>query len=188
MFLFAGAPRPSSSFFIRNELIKHCKSSRRFKLLECYHDHIHCDDPVHVMKVFKNSVFCLQPPGDSFTRRSTFDSIVAGCIPVFFHPQSAYKQYLWHFPKNDSSYSVYIPEIDVKEKRVMINETLSRVSKSEVVAMRKEVIRLIPIIIYTDSSSRLEIFEDAFDVAAKGIRGRIEAIRREVTNVTYSKG
>ncbi|XWS09224.1 hypothetical protein CRYUN_Cryun40dG0067200 [Craigia yunnanensis] len=38
------------------------------------------------MRVFQSSIFCLQPLGDSYTRRSIFDSILAGCIPVLFHP------------------------------------------------------------------------------------------------------
>ncbi|XP_027351451.1 probable xyloglucan galactosyltransferase GT12 [Abrus precatorius] len=187
LFSFAGAPRPSLSTSIRNELIKHCQSSRSCKLLDCLNGHQnHCDDPVHVIKVFQSSVFCLQPPGDSFTRRSTFDSILAGCIPVFFRPESAYDQYLWHFPKNGSSYSIYIPERDVTEKRVTINETLSEVSESKVLAMREEVVRLIPRIIYGNPISRLETVEDAFDIAVKGILGRIESIRRKITNVNLN--
>jgi hypothetical protein len=94
---------------------------------------------------------------------------------------------LWHLPKNGSSYSIFIPEIDVKEKRVMINETLFNVSKSDVLAMRKEIIRVIPRILYRYPSSRLERFEDAFDVAVKGILGRIEAIRRKITNSYHAK-
>ncbi|KAH1053127.1 hypothetical protein AAZX31_08G253600 [Glycine max] len=189
LFSFAGAPRPYYNYLssiIRNEIIKECQSSRSCKLLNCNAGHNYCNDPVHVTKVFQSSVFCLQPPGDSFTRRSTFDSILAGCIPVFFHPESAYNQYLWHLPKNGSSYSVYIPERDVIEKRVTINEKLSKVPKSEVLAMRKEIIRLIPRIIYRYPSSRLESVEDAFDIAVKGILGRIEAIRRNITNVNYT--
>ncbi|KHN15573.1 Xyloglucan galactosyltransferase KATAMARI1 [Glycine soja] len=185
----SGAPRPYYNYLssiIRNEIIKECQSSRSCKLLNCNAGHNYCNDPVHVTKVFQSSVFCLQPPGDSFTRRSTFDSILAGCIPVFFHPESAYNQYLWHLPKNGSSYSVYIPERDVIEKRVTINEKLSKVPKSEVLAMRKEIIRLIPRIIYRYPSSRLESVEDAFDIAVKGILGRIEAIRRNITNVNYT--
>ncbi|KAF2298105.1 hypothetical protein GH714_014702 [Hevea brasiliensis] len=46
----------------------------------------HPSKDMNVMRLFQNSVFCLQPPGDSYTRRSMFDSILAGCIPVFFHP------------------------------------------------------------------------------------------------------
>jgi len=173
LFSFVGAPRPNSTSSIRNELIDHCQSSKSCKLVGN-----HFGDPVHVMDVFQNSVFCLQPPGDSFTRRSTFDSILAGCIPVFFHPQSAYKQYMWHFPKNNSSYSVFIPETDVKRKRVMINETLFNVQESEVLDMREEVIRLIPKIVYRYPSSRLETLEDAFDVAVKGVLRRIEKMKR----------
>ena len=32
----------------------------------------------------QNSVFCLQPPGDTATRKSFYDSIISGCIPVLF--------------------------------------------------------------------------------------------------------
>jgi len=181
LFSFVGAPRPNSTSSIRNELIEHCESSKNCKLVGCYYgqNKNRCGDPVHVMDVFQNSVFCLQPAGDSYTRRSTFDSIFAGCIPVFFHPLSTYNQYVWHFPTNSSNYSVFIPEIDVKEKKVMINETLLKFSKREVLAMRNEVISLIPRIVYRYPSSRLETLEDAFDVAVKGILGRIEAMRKD---------
>ncbi|XP_003598150.2 xyloglucan galactosyltransferase KATAMARI1 homolog [Medicago truncatula] len=189
LFTFVGAPRPDSPSSIRNQLIEHCESSKSCKRVGCYHGSSKkksCRDPVQVMDNFQNSVFCLQPPGDSFTRRSIFDSILAGCIPVFLHPLSAYKQYLWHFPKNGSGYSLFIPEIDVKEGKVMINETFFNVSKSEVLAMREEVIRLIPRIVYRYPGSRLETIEDAFDIAVKGVLGRIEAMRRQITNVNDS--
>ncbi|CAK8537616.1 unnamed protein product [Lathyrus sativus] len=181
LFTFTGAPRPNSTSSIRNELIEQCELSPNCKLANCNKKQ-NCSDPVDVMDVFMNSVFCLQPPGDTYTRRSTFDSILAGCIPVFFHPQSAYNQYLWHFPNNSSSYSIFIPEIDVKEKRVKIDMKLLNVSTNEVLAMREEVIKLIPKVIYRYPSSRLKTHEDAFDVAIKGVLGRIEAMRREITN------
>uniref|UniRef100_A0A0E0ED15 Uncharacterized protein n=1 Tax=Oryza meridionalis TaxID=40149 RepID=A0A0E0ED15_9ORYZ len=37
---------------------------------------------------------------DSYTRKSTFDSMLAGCISVFLHPASAYNQYTWHLPRD----------------------------------------------------------------------------------------
>jgi hypothetical protein len=43
---------------------------------------ITCDNPDKVMRLFQNSVYCLQPTGDSYTRRLIFDSILAGCILV----------------------------------------------------------------------------------------------------------
>ncbi|XP_008222853.1 PREDICTED: probable xyloglucan galactosyltransferase GT14 [Prunus mume] len=107
----------------------------------------------------------LQPPGDSHTRRSTFDSFLAGCIPVFFHPATAYTQYLWHLPENHTKNSVFIPVKEVEDlKEGIIEKTLLGISMHEELAMRDEVIRLIPNLVYADPRSRLET-EDAFDLA-----------------------
>ncbi|CAK9139148.1 unnamed protein product [Ilex paraguariensis] len=167
LFSFAGAPRPNLDDSIRSQIMEQClASSRKCRLLECKNDGNKCHKPANVMKMFQSSVFCLQPPGDSFTRRSTFDSILAGCIPVFFTPGSAYVQYLWHLPKDFDKYSVLIPEDEVKEMKVS--------------AMREEVIRLIPKVIYADPRSRLETLEDAFDFTVKGVLERVEALRRDI--------
>ncbi|CAN1816274.1 Probable xyloglucan galactosyltransferase GT11 [Linum perenne] len=91
---------------IQGHFMEQCiGSTKKCKLLNCQQRE-RCENPVEVMRVFQDSAFCLQPPGDSPTRRSIFDSMLAGCIPVFFHPFSAYGQYIWHLPRN---YSVYIP-------------------------------------------------------------------------------
>lgn len=44
----------------------------------------------------RNAVFCLQPPGDMPSRKSVFDVVLSGCIPVFFHPLTARLMYEWH--------------------------------------------------------------------------------------------
>ncbi|GAB2295261.1 hypothetical protein Dimus_029434 [Dionaea muscipula] len=178
LFTFQGAPRPNMTGSIRSELIYQCLASKRqCKFVNCT-DPTMCNDPVHVMRNFKDSVFCLQPNGDSYTRRSTFDSILAGCIPVFFHPGSAYTQYLWHFPKNYTNYSVFIPTDVVKNNTTGIEQVLSRIPKDRVLAMREEVIRLIPRIIY--SSSKLRGTEDAFDKAISRTLERINAVRKKI--------
>lgn len=180
-FSFAGAPRPNLQDSIRNEIIDQCRASRRkCRLLECSGRVNKCYKPVYVMKMFQSSVFCLQPPGDSFTRRSAFDSILAGCIPVFFHPGSAYVQYLWHLPKDYSKYSVLIPANGVKNGKVSIEKILLRIPKEKVRAMREEVIRQIPRVIYADPRSRLVTIEDAFDTTVKGVLERVETIRMEM--------
>ncbi|XVF37855.1 hypothetical protein REPUB_Repub20aG0047000 [Reevesia pubescens] len=181
LFSFAGAPRPSMNDSIRGEIVNQCLASKKTcKFLDCKSGGNKCDTPVEVIKVFRDTIFCLQPPGDSYSRRSTFDSILAGCIPVFFHPCSAYAQYIWHFPKNYTKYSVYIPANDIKHARVKINEALSRFSKEQVLAMRKEVVKLIPKVIYEDPRSRLEGFEDAFDIAVKRVLQRVERVRKDI--------
>lgn len=181
LFCFAGAPRPNMEESIRAEIMAQCTASRRrCRMIECKNDKRNCLKPANVMKMFQNSVFCLQPPGDSFTRRSTFDSILAGCIPVFFTPGSAYVQYLWHLPKDFTSYSVLIPEGDVKQKKVSIDSVLSQIPKSKVSTMRENVIKLIPNVIYADPRSRLEKIDDAFELTIKGVIERVESLKKEI--------
>lgn len=176
LFSFAGAPRPEYRDSIRGRIIDQCLAAKNHcKLLDCNYGATNCDNPVNVMKVFQSSVFCLQPPGDSYTRRSIFDSILAGCIPVFFHPGTAYAQYKWHLPKNHTKYSVYIPVRSINDWKIDITETLLGISEERLVGLREEVIKLIPGIVY--ARSRLEKFEDAFDLAVKGILERIEMVR-----------
>lgn len=136
-----------------------------------------CENPIEVIRTFQDSIFCLQPEGDSYTRRSIFDSILSGCIPVFFHPGSAYAQYTWYFPKNYSKYSVFIPDHSVKTGKVSITEILSRISYSNVKAMRKEVIELIPKIVYGDFSFD---GEDAFSIAVNEVIKRVDGVRRRI--------
>ncbi|KAF5738492.1 putative Xyloglucan galactosyltransferase KATAMARI1 [Tripterygium wilfordii] len=183
LFTFAGAPRPDLDNSVRGKIIEECKASKKLcKLLDCNYGVTDCDNPVNLMKLFQSSVFCLQPTGDSYTRRSIFDSILAGCIPVFFHPGTAYAQYKWNLPKNYSDYSVYIPVRDVKDWKAGINETLLHIweDRERVLGMREQVINLIPRVVYADPISRLERFEDAFDVAVGGILDRIESVRRTI--------
>ncbi|KAG5404132.1 hypothetical protein IGI04_010251 [Brassica rapa subsp. trilocularis] len=187
LFSFAGAQRPSRSQngLVRSQVIEQCKSSSKTcRFLDCDVKANGCDDPMSLMKLFESSVFCLQPPGDSLTRRSVFDSILAGCIPVFSNQGSAYKQYVWHLPNNDGEYSVYIP---VKELRTggksKIEEILQGIPNEKVIDMRENVIRLVPNIVYTKPNRYKpdrETFEDAFDVAVKGVIKRIEEKRREI--------
>ena len=52
-----------------------------------------------LMALYTQSTFCLCPPGDSYTRKAIFDSIISGCIPVVFYRESM-AQYFWHIKKD----------------------------------------------------------------------------------------
>ncbi|KAG6593627.1 putative xyloglucan galactosyltransferase GT14, partial [Cucurbita argyrosperma subsp. sororia] len=93
---------------------------------------------------------------------------------------SAYSQYLWHFPENRTAYSVYIPVRDVKNWNESIEGILNGIPKDRESAMREEVIRTIPRIVYADPRSKFRDFEDAFDLAVKGILERVEDVRRKI--------
>ncbi|GKU86191.1 hypothetical protein SLEP1_g746 [Rubroshorea leprosula] len=180
LFSFAGAPRPNKPESIRSQIINQCKNCTVCKFLECgLGEKSNCHSPRSIMQMFQSSSFCLQPQGDSYTRRSAFDSILAGCVPVFFHPGTAYIQYTWHLPKNYTTYSVFIPEDDIR-RNVSIEERLSQISPEQVKIMRETVISLIPRIIYADPRSKLETIEDAFDVAVKAVIDRITRLRKNI--------
>lgn len=88
---------------LRHELLRYCS----LHMKECRHAHYskhgprHSDlaegarDPHYIYSA--RSVFCLQPLGDTTTRKGLFDVIMFGCIPVVFHPLSASAMYTWHW-------------------------------------------------------------------------------------------
>ncbi|KAG0477891.1 hypothetical protein HPP92_012610 [Vanilla planifolia] len=180
LFSFAGAPRPDNPKSIRGQIIEQCKASPVCKLLECDFGESKCHSPSSIMQMFQSSLFCLQPQGDSYTRRSAFDSMLAGCIPVFFHPGSAYTQYTWHLPRNYTKYSVFIPEDGIRKNNVNIEETLKQIPSEVVKVMREEVISLIPGIIYADPRSKLETLKDAFDVAVQAVIKKVTKLRKDI--------
>lgn len=164
LFSFVGAPRPGLSHSIRGVIKDQCIKSKQCRLLDC--KGTLCQRPHKVMEIFEHSVFCLQPAGDSYTRRSTFDAMLAGCIPVFFHEYSAYTQYQWHLPSNHTSYSVLIDEGSIKNETVRIEEVLLKFTSNQIVSMRETVIQTIPRIVYADPrASSIPDVEDAFDIA-----------------------
>ncbi|KAL9380534.1 hypothetical protein Peur_026191 [Populus x canadensis] len=65
------------------EILSEARSLKNAKLQRIYanvNGAITCVNPDKVMRLFQNSVYCLQPTGDSYTRRLIFDSILAGVI------------------------------------------------------------------------------------------------------------
>ncbi|KAE9585521.1 putative exostosin [Lupinus albus] len=187
LFSFAGAPRPDDPKSIRGNLIEQCKRSKVGKLLECDFGESKCHSPSSIMQMFQSSLFCLQPQGDSYTRRSAFDSMLAGCIPVFFHPGSAYTQYTWHLPKNYVKYSVFIPEDDIRKRNVSIEEKLRQIPTEQVKIMREEVISLIPRLVYADPRSKLETLKDAFDVSVQAVIDKVTNLRKDIVENRVDK-
>uniref|UniRef100_A0A0C9RQL0 TSA: Wollemia nobilis Ref_Wollemi_Transcript_1805_2205 transcribed RNA sequence n=1 Tax=Wollemia nobilis TaxID=56998 RepID=A0A0C9RQL0_9CONI len=185
LFSFAGAPRPGIPTSIRGQIMDQCKNSKMAKLLECDLGESKCHSPSAIMKMFQESVFCLQPQGDSYTRRSLFDSMLAGCIPVLFHPGSAYAQYIWHLPKNYTTYSVFIAEDDIRKRNASIEEVLLQIPEKRVKKMRENVIKLIPNLVYADPRSKLGGFKDAFDVAVQSMIGKIAKLRMDLLEGRY---
>ena len=88
---------------IRHDLVKYCTVHAP----DCQHAHYSKHGPrnsdlaeglrdPHYQYTLR-STFCLQPLGDTTTRKGLFDAIMFGCIPVVFHPLSASAMYTWHW-------------------------------------------------------------------------------------------
>ncbi|KNA16668.1 hypothetical protein SOVF_087060 [Spinacia oleracea] len=141
-------------------------------------------DPIRYMKPMLQASFCLQPPGETPSRRSTFDGIIAGCIPVFFEDQSAKNQFQWHLPPVEfGEFSVTIPKEEVVFKGLKIVDVLMGIPRAEVRKMREKVMELIPRIMYRKhgSSLGLRAKKDAFDIAIEGTLQRIKGRLNDVS-------
>eukprot|EP00897_Mesotaenium_endlicherianum_P001845 jgi/Mesen1/1689/ME000137S00602 len=154
---------------LREELMRQClavDSPAECHLLACnLEESSPCNHPGAIIEVQLASEFCLQPPGDSAVRRSTFDALIAGCIPVFFDPRSVYMQYLWHLPSRHDSYSVFVPREAITNGSVDVISVLSSYSRARITSMRQTILGLIPGLLY--SNGRLGSHDDAMDITIR---------------------
>jgi hypothetical protein len=105
---------------------------------------------------------------------------LAGCIPVFFHPGSAYTQYTWHLPKNYTKYSVFIPEDDIRKRNMSIEEILGQIPPEQVRIMREEVIGLIPRLAYADPRSKLETLKRRIHCCCTSSNYKVTRLRKDI--------
>ncbi|CAK7337120.1 unnamed protein product [Dovyalis caffra] len=174
LFCFAGAKRSKIKNDFRGLLLNHCRNeSDSCRVVDCAGSK--CSNGTStILEAFLDSAFCLQPRGDSFTRRSIFDCMIAGSIPVLFWNRSAYYQYEWFLPAEPQSYSVFIDRNAVKNGTISIRTVLESYSEDEIRRMREKVIEFIPKFVYARPQEGLETTKDAFDVAVDGVFRRFK--------------
>ncbi|KAF5478459.1 hypothetical protein F2P56_005018 [Juglans regia] len=192
LMLFAGGGGVSATPNIRRSIRNECENDNSTQSLGGYEkmcEVVDCSngacehDPIRYMRPMLEATFCLQPPGDTPTRRSTFDSILAGCIPVFFEDSSAKLQYKWHLPEEEyGEFSVYIPKEEVVFRGLRILDVLVGIPRTRVKRMREKVLELMPRVVYRrhESSLGLRTKKDAFDIAIEGTLQRIKSRLKEV--------
>lgn len=175
LFSFSGALRPQQVGSIRGYLSHQCfNASTECSRLDCAK--VRCShNPEPIYKSLLQADFCLQPRGDTATRRSTIDSILSGCIPVFFHKDTAETQYTWHLPPDLDSYSVFVPEECIMNGTCNVRDILKQINRARVLEMREKLISIIPSLVYIHPSgvSGLQPMYDAFDIAIEGMRQKV---------------
>eukprot|EP00897_Mesotaenium_endlicherianum_P009613 jgi/Mesen1/8680/ME000051S08081 len=181
-FVGRGRSTKSNTGLLRKELMRQCRAAESHaecRLLVCFPGKSSpCNYPGAITEVQLASDFCLQPPGDSAVRRSTFDALIAGCIPVFFDPRSAYTQYLWHLPSRHDSYSVFIPREAITNGSVNVISVLSSYSRARITSMRETILGLIPGLLY--SNGRLRAHDDAMDITIRMLLHHIQQLKESL--------
>ncbi|CAN6283993.1 unnamed protein product [Urochloa humidicola] len=177
LMLFTGGVSRPSRPNIRGSILAECANrTDACAVVDCSGGRC-SHDPGRYMRAMLGAKFCLEPPGDTPTRRSTFDAIIAGCVPVFFEDLAARRQYGWHLPPaRFDEFSVHIPKEAVVFGGVGITETLEAVPEAEVRRMRKRVLEMAPRVLYRRHGSAAEMREagkDAVDLAVDGVLRRI---------------
>eukprot|EP00850_Spirogloea_muscicola_P003569 SM000014S00357 [mRNA] locus=s14:897377:899079:+ [translate_table: standard] len=173
---FAGLPRPEDATSIRSILMEQCSAAGApaCMMLQC-HGTACLGPEATVGDLFLHSSFCLQPRGDSPTRRSVFDALLAGCIPVLFHPRTAY-DHRWHLPADNATWSIFFPEWVVADHAVNIVTSLAAVPEKRVHAMRRAIVLdILPGLLYFKPGARHPSVRDAFDISLDHLLEEIHA-------------
>lgn len=186
LFGFAGAQRSGFKDDFRDVLLEECEDAGRAHCRSVDCSGTKCNDnATTVMKLFLDSRFCLQPRGDSYTRRSLFDCMVAGAVPVLFWRRTAYDQYRWFLPAGERGkereWSVFMDRQALRVGNVSVLDVLQGYSEQRVRRMRERVVEMIPRLVYGSSSDGLgDGMEDALDVALSGVLKRFRRHRRSI--------
>ena len=143
-------------------------------------------EPEEVVRVLAASVFCLQPRGDSATRKGFFDTILAGCIPVVFSNQTAFEQYPYHLAHSSRAtpFSVFISEELILGGGIDVIHALSLIPGDHIRMLQHSVRRLIPNVIYADTFGASPLGQqqepryrrpDAFSIAIDALLDKLPA-------------
>ena len=156
----------------RKDLKRQCETEpQHCRFMDCTMQYrrsqLPCEDhPETVLLELANAIFCLQPPGDTPTRKSVFDSLLTGCIPVFFSNLTAHLQYspFGFLPQDPNLYSITFSQESVANSSSSFVQYLLNIPPARIHEMQQTIIyKIIPHIIYAHPSGSTT-FHDAMDI------------------------
>lgn len=179
---FAGSPRgprqANTTGTVRDELFSQCAGSPKCKHVVCTQK-LCAANAQTIYKLSLESVFCLQPPGDSPTRKGIFDALLSGCVPVLFGRDQAVEQYLFHLPGNGSRYSVRVDGDAVVRDHYDVVAHLQRIPRTEVRRLQESIVQLLPSLLFRNPTLDGKYSsKDAFDVTMDSLFERFDREER----------
>lgn len=134
---------------LRRVLYEHCSGDTA---CQWHHTKHSCNGVINAtdtMMLLLKSKFCIVPPGDTVTRKSAFDSLLAGCVPVIF-AQATLSQYRWFISDEElEEAAVYIPATDVTENGVKFLDVLKAITPEELLKKQRVIERIAPRLQYS---------------------------------------
>lgn len=111
----------------------------------------------------RQSKFCLQPPGDSPTRKSIYDSILSGCIPMLFTNQY---QVEYPFEKflNYSDFTYTIDDHIMTNDRKSVFQIVSEIPVETMISLHKNLRKVAKWFQYSLSNADINNSDDAFSL------------------------
>jgi hypothetical protein len=101
------------------------------------------------MLLLRKSQYCPAPTGDSITRKSLFDSLVAGCVPVLFS-RASLTQYSWHLSEEQvNDLSVYISMKSINADGVNFIDILKSIPIEELQKKQRAIEKIAPTLQYS---------------------------------------
>eukprot|EP00966_Prymnesium_polylepis_P217017 5022935-Prymnesium_polylepis.1 len=124
-----------------------------------------------IIDAYNTSTFCLQPPGDTPTRKGVVDSLLLGCIPVLFDPLQR-EQWPWHWGSWAPNASVLLNGTVASSGRLDVFDALRAIPAARVRAMQEAIRAHAHVMQYATTETAVmhamhvvsARFEDAFDV------------------------
>ena len=107
------------------------------------------------------STFCLQPPGDTLTRKGIYESFIAGCIPVVFREDDAFLQQL-AFSRFIPYRQMWIclPALGLRDGSLDVVASLRAVPQDEVQSKRRAIRKWVRALSFSATSSNLGGYND----------------------------
>ncbi|KAL3848559.1 hypothetical protein ACJMK2_019410, partial [Sinanodonta woodiana] len=129
------------------------------KMVMLYTDECNPNHRSTTIEWMQHAIFCLQPPGDSPTRKSFYDAVLSGCIPVTFRSKFPLR-YPFDRLLNYTKFMFTIPEESIEEGGNVL-EILRSLSRDYIESMHLNLKRVAHWLQYSIPDSTITESNDA---------------------------
>jgi hypothetical protein len=144
------------------------------------------------LTIYRNSVFCLCPPGDDPGRKAVFDAILSGCIPVIFEVATLYNQYPWHVSEKVAlDISVGVPGGQVRSNTLQFMDVLMKIPGDVIRKKQAAIAKAAPRMQY--AVPPLHLIKDRFENATwdppfhDGVDVALDGLFERTANVVHNR-